>query len=316
MTKDVLEYLGTMLGGEVTHSELSAEERRKAGWATNFYGLSHASLRGKPCVIAAAKGAVRLAPVAVAKQMAKLQEALGLPVVYAPAAAEAHDIQRLAAAGVAFAIPGRCVFLPDMGIALKTRAASGEVFRETFSVAAQLVALSVLLKKVPSVLTFGEAVKASGYSRAAVVHALRELEHFGACERKGQGGNMTFSFRPGKELWELDRHRFFNPCKRVAGADGLPPGAVPAGVDALAELGGLNPGEPRTYAVPMKGFALSSGRERSPDTARYAIQLWRYPPTVLGGDRIDVLSLALSLRDHRDDRVQMAVDRLLEDFAW
>lgn len=316
MTKDVLEYLGTMLGGEVAHFDLSADERRMAGWAANFYGLSRASLRGKPCVIATAKGTVRLSPMAVAKQMSKLQESLGLPVVYASASAEAHDIQRLAAAGVAFAIPGRCIFLPDMGIALKTRAASGEVFRETFSVAAQLVALSVLLRKVPPVLTFGEAVKASGYSRAAVVHALRELEHFGACDRKGRGGGMTFSFRPGKELWELDRHCFFNPCKRVAGAGGLPPGAVSAGVDALAELADLNPGEPRTYAVPMKGFAPPSGRELSPDTARYAIQLWRYPPTFLGGDRIDVLSLALSLRDNRDDRVQMAVDRLLEDFAW
>lgn len=316
MANAALEYLNTMLGGGVAHSGLSPKEKGKAGWAVNFYGLERAWLQGKPCVIAAAKGTLRLAPMAVAKQMANLQEAFGLPVVYAPAALEAHDIQRLAAAGVAFVVPGRCVFLPGMGIALKPGAASGEVHRETFSVAAQLVALSVLLKKVPSVLTFGEAVRASGYSRAAVVHALRELEHFGACERRGQGGKTTFSFRPGRELWELDRHRFFNPCKRVTGADAPPPGAVLAGEDALAEFGGLNPGEPRTYAVPMKGFSPPSGRERSPDTARHAIQLWRYPPTFLGGDRIDVFSLALSLRDHRDDRVQMAVDKLLENVAW
>lgn len=312
----VTEYLRSMLGGEVTHSELSAEDTRKAGWAANLYVLGRASLRGVPCIIAIAKGTVRLAPAAVAKQVARLKEVFGCPVIYVPRAVGPHDVQRLASAGVPFVVPGRCVFLPDMGIALKSGAASGEVVREDFSVAAQLIALSVLLGKAPPAMTFGGAVRASGYSRAAVVHALRELEHFGACERKGDGRNMTFEFRPRAELWELERYRFFNPCKRVTGADRLPPEALLAGVDALAELGDLATGEPRTYAVAMKGFSPPDGKELSPDTARYAIQLWRYPPTALGDGRIDVFSLALSLRDNRDDRVRMAVDKLMEDYEW
>lgn len=316
MTNAVMEYLRTMLGGEAVHSVLSAEEKRKAGWAGNLYELGRVLLRGTPCVMAVAKGTVRLTPAAVAKQMEKMKEALGLPVIYVPRSVAAHDVQRLAAAGVPFVVPGSCVFLPGMGIALKSEARSSEVVREDFSVAAQLIALAYLHRIIPSEVTFGDAVRASGYSRAAVVHALRELEHFGACERKGRGRGMVFAFRPRAELWELDRNRFFNPCKRVAGMDRLPPGAVLAGADALAEFGELAPDEPRTFAVGMKGVLPPDGRELSPETARYAVQLWRYPPTFFGGDRIDVLSLALSLRDNRDDRVQIAVEKLLEEFEW
>lgn len=95
----VMEYLRSMLGGEVTHSELSAEDTRKTGWAANLYVLGRASLRGVPCIIAIAKGTVRLAPAAVAKQVARLKEVFGCPVIHVPRAVGPHDVQRLAAAG-------------------------------------------------------------------------------------------------------------------------------------------------------------------------------------------------------------------------
>ena len=167
MINAVMDYLRSMLGGEATLLPLSANEKRKAGWAVNLYTLHRASLRGPPCILALGKGTVRISPVAVSKQLSQLEKALGLRVVYVPKTVGAHDMPRLAAAGVPFVVPGRCVFLPDMGIALKSAAPSSEVVREGFSVSAQLIALSYLLGKTPSELTFGKP------SRRAATRARR-----------------------------------------------------------------------------------------------------------------------------------------------
>ena len=44
-----------------------------------------------------------------------------------------------------------------------------------------------------------------------------------------------------------------------------------------------------------------------------AVEMWRYNPHLLSKeDKVDELSLALSLRDDADERVEAAVDEMLE----
>jgi len=54
----------------------------------------------------------------------------------------------------------------------------------------------------------------------------------------------------------------------------------------------------------------------SPAEADIVLQLWRYRPDVLGDGAIDPLSLALSLMGESDERVQMAIDEMLEELQW
>ncbi len=48
------------------------------------------------------------------------------------------------------------------------------------------------------------------------------------------------------------------------------------------------------------------------------VERWKYDPVPLSaeGKRVDMLSLALSLRDNHDERVQGALDELLKDLPW
>ena len=47
-----------------------------------------------------------------------------------------------------------------------------------------------------------------------------------------------------------------------------------------------------------------------------AVELWRYDPRKLaGGDCVDRLSLALALREDRDERIEEAVEEMLTD-VW
>jgi hypothetical protein len=47
------------------------------------------------------------------------------------------------------------------------------------------------------------------------------------------------------------------------------------------------------------------------------VQTWTYDPAILAERRVvDRLSLYLSVRDHNDERVAQAAERLLESLPW
>ena len=89
------------------------------------------------------------------------------------------------------------------------------------------------------------------------------------------------------------------------------------GTDALSDISMLAPGSSRVFA------ALSSEALRRKDlvevpreSASIRLELWHYRPAFVYGDRIDPLSLVLSLADEQDDRVQGEIEEVLEGFQW
>ena len=57
--------------------------------------------------------------------------------------------------------------------------------------------------------------------------------------------------------------------------------------------------------------------ETDRDDADGIVETWAYDPAGLcGGPVVDRLSLYAQFRNHRDERVSMAAERLLEDMAW
>ena len=55
---------------------------------------------------------------------------------------------------------------------------------------------------------------------------------------------------------------------------------------------------------------------------RYALEVWKYNPLALvdelpnDGIVVDPLSLYLSMQDNRDERIEMALDQIIENFIW
>lgn len=317
MTNRLLSYLRVMFGDNVELRDLSGNERRMAGWAVNFYSLFRSSIGGKDVLFAIAKGASRLTPSAVSRQMTLIGNSMDMSVIYVPAEVSAHDVPRLMARRIPFVVPDKAVFLPRMGVAIERRPGTREIVRETFSIVAQLISIGAMLGKIGRRLSIGNAAEVTGYSTASAVHACQELVHFGLCERICQNGrDVEYALREPAELWELGRNRFVNPCKREIGVDVLPDGAVEAGESALSTISELNPPETPTFAFPIKGFRSLGIEERDRDNARYRLQLWHYPPAIFGNGKIDRISLALSLHDNPDDRIQMAIEDAMGAFKW
>ena len=57
-------------------------------------------------------------------------------------------------------------------------------------------------------------------------------------------------------------------------------------------------------------------RDRS-KTDYMQLEVWRYDPVCFShAGTVDIVSLAASFRSHPDERIEMAVDEMLEDYQW
>ena len=86
-----------------------------------------------------------------------------------------------------------------------------------------------------------------------------------------------------------------------------------SGYHALSEYSLLNPSAVCCLAADSVAAweNLSSRKLQSPEE-QYAVELWRYDPQKLSeGVCVDRISLALALREERDERVEEAVDEML-----
>lgn len=86
----------------------------------------------------------------------------------------------------------------------------------------------------------------------------------------------------------------------------------PAGLSALSEMSMLNPPTVETWG--MVGGKIKGSAQKLIDSEKQsALQLWRYDPRRIsqtGG--VDVLSLAASLADDMDERVEQCIEEILE----
>ncbi len=285
------------------------------------YRFCKCRVLGVECILAMAVENAVHTPRRVQKQLALVEAEMKMPVVFATRRLQPHDKARYVALRVPLVVPGKVAYLPFAGAMQDTSRRDFVVNSSTFSAVAQQVVLAFLEHRLAAPVCAKEAAELLGYSIPAAQNAFRELEYFGIGERVRRKSSRAFEFvfsETGRGLWEKARPFLVSPVRKVVGL-AIPPqaGCVVAGVDALAALGRLNDQPPTVFATAFDRFAKRGFDVVSAIGAPYLLQLWSYAPQRLGGDRgMDVLSLVLSLGDERDDRVQIEIDRILEEFKW
>jgi len=320
MREDIQRYLRQVFG---VPSELSVVTALKGlpVLYTSAFQFFRGIVQGQACVFAVDGEKMRLTPARLKKHMVFLAEYFQTPTVYASRSLGVHDAERLIAQQVPFLVPGKHLYLPFIATILGPEKKVAVVNREYLSICAQLIITGVLLKRLSSPVTIAAATTSLPFSRATVIAALNELEYFGLGhkEKISSGREVAFLFtQSGEELWREAQAVIRNPCKRTVGLTALPDGcgAVLAGADALAKVSMLSELSPSIFAMELARFRKIDCEIVPLDCAEKRLQLWLYPPTIFGENKIDTLSLVLSLKDDPDDRVQIAVDELMKEFQW
>ena len=319
MIKTVIDYL-TNGFGEIGGSESIRLPRSMPLVISAGYKFYKCQILGVECVIAvAAEGAVHT-PRRVQKQLAQVEAELNKPVVFVTNRLHPHDKERYIALRMPTVAPGKFAYLPFVGAMQDTAHRDFVLNRDTLSSVAQLVVLAFLEHRLHSPATVKDAADLLGFSVPAIQNAFRELECFELGERVKRSASRALDFvfaDSGRALWDRARPRLLSPIRKTVGLLSAPTqDCVVAGVDALAAIGRLNDQSPTVFATALDGFGKRGIEVVSAVGAPYKLQLWAYAPQRLGGDGVDFLSLVLSLVDERNDRVQIEIERLMEEFKW
>ena len=290
---------------------------------TLAYRFYDGEYHGMSLLFAEPKGPVA-SPRNLALTADKISASLGLPVVYLLPSAPAYQRQRLIDREVYFVVSEKYAHLPMLVANERVRHKKAA---KALSPVAQYILLYHLQVESLEGLSANDVKGKLPYSYASITLGMTCLEDLGLCERIADGSKrkVLHFHRKGIELWEQAGSVFVSPVEQKVYCDGLDTQeAYPVcGINALAYYTHLNPDPERIVMMIASQFRSLAVAKAIQNPNEYdgniVIEVWRYPPVT--GSRetplwVDKLSLALSLRDDTDARVEGEVEQLINRMEW
>lgn len=159
-----------------------------------------------------------------------------------------------------------------------------------------------------------------------LTRAFDELVSLELGEVVTEGRERVLRFSDGKkDLWQRSREFMRSPVKKRTIIRLLEQKwcGIPAGLTALAHFTLLAPPSTPVYAVSLddwKSMKLTNAILELPaaEPQSNEVEIWNYSPLLFKeeDDVVDRFSLYLSLQDNVDERVQSALEKMMEKVLW
>ena len=271
---------------------------------------------GQSVLLAYLKDGDSVPPAQLKKQLDIIHRQTRLVVVLITPCISSYNKVRLVAQKVNFVIPNRQMFLPSLLLDIKPDRKVGSDLKETIPPFAQCLLLYHL--------QFGSIAGASGYglsdkfgvSYATANKALRWLVSKDLIMLEGVKTKTVQIDLSRRELWNKALPMLVSPIEQLYYTDAILEGLQISGVNALASYTMLNEESRQCWALTRKELkALDIVTDKQ--FGENEIQVWKYNPKMLSTEGvIDKLSLYLSLKDNDDERVQIELERLINEMSW
>ena len=277
------------------------------------YDFAVAILNGCRCIMLSSTEEIVTLP-ALKKQIKKIQEIENIPVVIKLPTISSYRRKKMIESGVPF-ITGKQAFLPFMGTFLtQENEETVEVTKLMFS--AQQLALMYLYNNSKK-LYVSDATKKLPFTAMTMSRAVKQLEATGLFHATKDGVNKVIeSDYCEVELYEKIKEYMTSPVRKTGylNKDDITTDMILAGDGVLAEATMLNPNRVKTYAVYAKFFAKENlVNELIDPDEQVRVELWEYDPKQFSVDNMaDRLSVALSFIGNEDERVEEAIEELVE----
>ena len=321
-------YLHQILGEGAVRLAPAQTAAQLPYFIQDAYEVLTGTLLGHPLTIACDKAREPMSAQQISQHTKQIGELFQTPVIVALPAIAPGERKQLIQHGIAFVVPGRQLFAPSMGMILSERYGTQTLRAAEIASPATQALLIWFLNQHPVSDTWHpfEVAAALGYAGMTATRAVRELLQFElfALEERGRAKYLKLT-DSRRALWEKAKPYLRTPVMKtlwtydrniLAVAD-----ARFAGESALARLSMLN--EPQQPVIAITSESAQQARqddiffEPKELADAIAVQIWRYIPNMLAKEKIvDPLSLWLSLKDNPDDRIQMALDDIEENFLW
>jgi hypothetical protein len=246
------------------------------------------------------------------------------PVVFILKPGPTYERQRLLDKNIYFVMSDKYAHLP-MLVAMEYAAD-----RKTYTIltpVAQYLLLYHLQVNSLNGMSARDIAPLVPYSYESITLGITCLEDVGLCEKVQDGPRskiIRFNYK-GLELWQAAQPYMISPietrffCDNMESADQY----TICGINALANYTWLNPDKETQVMMTAKEYRQLKAKDVFENANRFdgnvMVEVWKYPAVGLKDAHlqyVDKLSLALSLKDDTDPRVEGEVERMINELEW
>jgi DNA-binding MarR family transcriptional regulator len=287
-------------------------------------------LLGTQRLLMAAKDKKEETPAVVRSHVDMAKQHWNGEVIYVPQVITSFNRTRLIEQNISFIVPGRQLYLPDLGVALSEHFKKFAMTPiETYSPTTQMVILDALVNGSKEILNGATLAKKFNCSPMTITRVLNEIEETGLADVQTRGRERKIEFHLTKrELWEKAKAQLRDPVKMSEtnyerNLDSR--GYMIAGLTALSHYSGLAEPEEKTYAtynyIDPKWLKRTRADYMSPPdwdpNQKARLEVWTYDPKFFAKKGfVDQFSLYLAFRNDQDERVEAALEEMMEKVEW
>lgn len=328
-------YIREILGIEM---DLQPVPKKDLGAIPMFIGsaykLEYGMLFNQELVLAEAKHKEDFSIAQISTHLNLLEEAFfHKRIVLVIDALSALNRKRLIEKKINFILPGKQLYLPDMLMDLRENGISRRIKKQSTKLlpSSQFLLIHHILHKNLEIeqYSFKELSEKLGYTAMGITKAIDNLKQLEVIEVVGEKEKYIRFKLDREELWRDLEHResWVNPVLKRVYVDEKPLNVrLYSNMSALPEYTDMNPSGQEFFAVEksifytlQKNNGLVNANEYE---GRYCLEVWKYNPVTLVGEMpnndpvVDPLSLYLSLKDTHDERIEMALEQIIEKILW
>jgi hypothetical protein len=317
-------YLNDIFGEQVSMVATPEEQINKIPYYIgSMYTLWNGELLNRHVYFAVYKAGNLLTSEQYKKHMDILQGILEAPVILVLKGTESYNRNRLIQKKVNFILENKQLFLPALLVDLKDYLKPVTARKEHLTPAAQYLLLFHIQKQNLNGATYKHVTEVVHYTYLTISRAVENLISFGLCKTEGGKEKFLMFEENRKELWQKALPFLTSPIKRTIFInDELPERfRILTGINALAHYTDIGGDLMDQYAISVRDFQLlhKEGKVQmfSEYDGRYNVELWKYLPiTAENEEYVDKLSLYLIFQTTNNERVEIELEKMLENIPW
>lgn len=309
-----IDYIEKTLGERVVRQPWQEIENLPY-YLSDEYDMQQVTIGTQECLILLPKGRLPVIS-ALKKHIGRIKQSWNAPVVIELKTISYQRRQTLIEHKIPFIVPEKQLFLPFMGAYLQEKLESKEeIVVNHIQPSAQMLLLHFIYNK-NAPLYLSQMPETLGFSAMTISRSAKQLSATGFLETHKEGVQvvLTSTLSP-KELFERTEPLLTNPVRKIIYMDKTEIKAdfFIAGLSALTKKSMLNLPTVSVYGTTTLPKTKAVGSVLIDSEKQCEVELWKYKPTVLSGENCaDTLSLALSLREEKDERIQIAISESVE----
>lgn len=321
-------YLQDTLAVSITIEKWS-ESKRLPFFLQDSYVFYRVQLLELNCLMMLDTRDQEESPAVIRKRMDQVRAKWEDEIIYVRENVTAYNRKRLIKHKLPFVVPGNQLYLPMLAIDLREHFRQKRETSSQFSPSTQALVLYWVYganNQTAKRCTPTELARVLGYSKMTMTRAFREVEFVLKAASPGEEQDVfALNSLSSYELWEKTRTFMRSPVKKrcyVSPFEIERTAGHQAGLSALSDYSMLaspqnivlafSHEEWKTILLKNDPYVLDI-----PDPQATEIEIWNYAPRLFGHDGVvDRLSLYLSLQDNHDERVEAALEKLLEGMPW